>query len=1503
MMRKPVMRGLATAAVCVMLCAAVGCSHDVGGKAAGTNDAATRLKVVSVITATQRELKRNTTQPATVHAFQQAEIHAKVSGYVDALKADIGQSVEPGAPLAVISVPEMLKSRDSLQAEVNRLKAIENRRAAEQKLAAANKRAAEALRDQALAQIEQVEAQLAADVLERDRVKNLVADMSVAARLLDEAEKKYQASKASKTAATAVFTSAKAQVDVATEKVNVAAQIAKAAAQETIVAQKKLDEMAEMLKYATLKAPFKGIVTRRNVDKGDLVRNLQTTASLPRVSLFTVADISKVRVHIRVPENDAPYIKPGAEVVLRLRSQPGREWKGEVTRFSNRLDDQTQTMLVEVVLDNRQEDGGWLLYPGMYGEATITLARKSKSLVLPAEAIRFDSDGKGSVYVVDVDDTIRIVAVKTGIDFGDEIEIVGGVSADDRIVGAVIGRLKAGQTIDRPMLLIRFALRNPFAVLAMSIGMCLLGFAVIPQMPLDILPDFRKPVVVSFFSYPGLPTMDMEKSVSSRVERALTLAGGIEHQESRTVPGAAVIKVHFQPGTNPNSAMNDIVNLEASDMFHLPPGIEWPFTLRSEPANLPVILAAISGEGLGETELYKIGYYAVRNKMGGLKGVQIPHPFGGKFRQMMIYVDPMKLRAQGLSTADVVKALRKSNLVLAAGSAKIGGTDYQVHPTNTLATPKDIEAVPIGMHDGKVVFIRDVGYVKDDAAIQYNIVRVNGKRSVYCPLLREPGENTIAVVDRIRKGIAEEIPRMKERGDIPEAAEITLVNDQSGYIRNAMRNLFYETAIGALLVVIVVAVFLRRLLPTIAIVGVMLMLILIGALGFYFTGNTINVMTLGGISLAIGTVVDVGIVVVENIVRHQQMGKSPIDAARDGAAEVSMPVLAGTVTTLAVFVPIIFLSGMIRYLFEPLSVAAVMTIGASYFIGLTVIPAFCARFVRTKVRDRQTAEGTASGSLSAGLDTERLSRSWFGRSLKTAMNVGWLVVLFVAIGVGGSLVLLPFVGSELFPDVDAGTFEIRLKTKPGTRLENTEALVAGIEETIKDVIPETEIDTIISNIGLPVGKGAGFSTVLSSNSGPDTAYLIVNLKQSGRSTSTRAYVKRLRNRLHNDYPEEQFLFVSGGIVNMALNEGVPVPISVQVSAGTIEKCREKAEVVVEKLRTIPGAADVQIAQSLDYPQFDIQVDRTRAKYLGVDQEEVAQTILAALGSSVGYAPTIWIDPKTGIDFFMGVQYCTNSLQSLEGIRNIPIALKTKEGTMTIPLSNIATIKRVTIPAEIAHYNIARVYDVFVNVSDRDVGSVAADVEEALGEIPEESGVSYTLRGPVTTMHSGAENLGYGMLVASVLVYLVLLAQFRSFVDPFIIILAVPLGISGVLVMLWATNTTINIQSMMGTLMMIGVAVNNSILIVEFANQLCAEGYAPKDAARIAAQVRLRPILMTSLTLLAAMLPLSVKLAPGGEAMIPLARAVIGGMLVSMVLTLVLVPCVYGLLKRPAAAKA
>ena len=1045
------------------------------------------------------------------------------------------------------------------------------------------------------------------------------------------------------------------------------------------------------------------------------------------------------------------------------------------------------------------------------------------------------------------------------------------------------------------MFLVRFALRNPYAVVALVVGLSLLGAAVVPLFPIDILPDFKKPVVVSYFSYPGLPTGEMEKSVTSRVERALTLAGRIEHQESRTMPGASMIKIFFQPGTNPSSAMNDIVNLEASDMFHLPPGIEFPFTLRSEPANLPVVLAAISGAGLSEKELYTIGYYAVRNKMGGLKGVQIPHPFGGKFRQMMVYVDPLKLQSFGLSARDVVTALRDSNLVLAAGTVKLGGSEYQLHPVNTLLTTEDIDDVPIAVRNGRPIFIRDVGYAKDDSAIQYNIVRVNGNRSVYCPLLREPGENTIGVVDRIYEGIATEIPNMKARGDIPEAAEITLVSDQSSYIRNAMRNLMYEVGLGGLLVAIVVGAFLRQFKPALIIVATILLSILIGALAFYFTGQTLNVMTLGGIALAVGTVVDAGIVVVENIVRHLRMGKSASDAARDGAGEVSGAVLAGTLTTLAVFIPVIFLTGMIRFLFEPLSAAATMTIGASYFVAMTVVPAYCARFLRGRV-GAQPVEEDSAGNRQAETPSYEAPRGFYAGLLSGALRLRWLVIIATLALVGASALLFPLIGTELFPSVDAGTFEIRLKTIPGTRLEDTETLVARLEDTIKEVVPEHEIEALISNIGLPVGKGAGFSTILSPNSGPDTAFIVVNMIQSGRQTSTDEYVERLRELLAERFPREEFLFTSGSIVNAALSEGAPTPITVQISAGTLAQCRDAAERVVDVVGTIAGTADVQIAQALDYPQLDIKVDRTKARYLGLSQEDVAQSILTAYGSSIGYSSTIWVDPKSGTDFFMGVQYENNEARSLDELRNLPLSIDTPDGPVTVPLSNVATLNRVNIPGEVKHYNISRVNDVYVNVSGRDVGSVAADVERALADMEFAPGVAATLRGPVETMKTGARTLGIGIVVAAVLVYLVMLAQFRSFVDPLIIMLAVPLGLSGVLAMLYLTHTTLNIQSLMGTLMMIGVVVNNSILLVEFANQLRVQGYGSRQAALTAASVRLRPILMTSLTLVASMAPLSIHLAPGGEAMIPLARAMIGGMIMSTVLTLFLVPCVYTIVK-------
>jgi len=1070
-----------------------------------------------------------------------------------------------------------------------------------------------------------------------------------------------------------------------------------------------------------------------------------------------------------------------------------------------------------------------------------------------------------------------------------------------------------GEPIERPLstetssgtrqrsILIDFALGNPYAVLALAIGLCLLSLTLLPSLPVDILPDFRRPVVISYFTYPGLPTIDMEKSVTERVERVLPLAGGLEHMESRSMPGVSVIKSFFYPGTDPSSALNDIVNQEANDMHHLPPGIDWPFTMRSEPANLPVILAAISGEGLDENELYRIGYYAVRNRMGGLPGMQVPHPFGGKYRQMMIYLDPVKLRSVGLSLTDVAEALKRANIVMGSGTAKLGSFDYQVHCVNTLPQPADIDNVPIAVRNGRPIFIRDVGYAKDDASIQYNIVHVDGKRSAYCPIMREPGVNTIAVVDRARKVVEDDVPIMKERGEVPKEAEITLVADQSSYIRTAMRNLLYEVGLGAILVAVVVAVFLRRLLPTLAIVAVIALSLLVGGLGFAFTGNSINVMTLGGVALAVGTVVNVGIVIVENVIRHLQLGKSPLHAAREGSTEVAMPVLAGTVTTLAVFIPAIFLTGMIKDLFAPLSAAATMTIGASYFIGMTVVPAFCVRFIRTRGRDAASPAAAADAASPSTLDAQ--PSTFYGRLLAGALKARWAVIVLVAVLAGASVLLLPGIGTQLFPEVDAGTFEIRMRTIPGTRIEETERVVNRVEETIKEIIPQSEIETLIANIGLPAGKGAGYSAVLSPNTGPDSAFIIVNLKKEGRSTSTQTYMQRLRPLLRERFPQEKFLFVSGGMVNLALNEGVPVPIDIQVSAGSsLEKAREKAEEVVRLVRKIPGTADVQIAQAVDYPQLDVHVDRVRAKYLGLDQEDVAQTVLSALASSIGYAPIVWVDPKTGVDHWMGVQYETNEMESLEEINNIPLSLSTKDGPITVPLSHVAKVRRVNIPGEVAHSDIARVYDVYANVTGRDVGSVAADVERALAELPQEAGVTYTIRGPVQAMRGGIRLLGLGILVAAVLVYLVMMAQFRSFIDPLIIVLAVPLGFSGVLGVLYFTGTRIDIQSLIGTLMMIGVVVNNSILLVEFANQLCQRGYNPKQAALAAAQIRLRPILMTTFALVASMLPLSIQFAPGGEAMIPLARAFIGGVLVSTLLTLFLVPCVYALVKRSAPGK-
>jgi HAE1 family hydrophobic/amphiphilic exporter-1 len=720
------------------------------------------------------------------------------------------------------------------------------------------------------------------------------------------------------------------------------------------------------------------------------------------------------------------------------------------------------------------------------------------------------------------------------------------------------------------------------------------------------------------------------------------------------------------------------------------------------------------------------------------------------------------------------------------------------------------------------------------------------------------------------------------------------VGDQSGYIRDAIANLQRQLLLGAALVAVVVAVFLRRWVPTVAILLLLPLSMVIGLLGLSWTGMTINVMTLGGLALAVGTVVDAGIVVVESISRRLDRGSTPVEAAQIGTAEVAAPVLAGTITTLAIFLPALFLTGMVRFLFEPLAVAAALAIGVSYLLAMTLLPAFAARFFRSG--KTVTAAAAHDSTSSQRPDEAAMGGNGFGRLLSAVVAAPRRTVAAITLAAAASLLLVPAVGTELFPAVDDGSFEIRLRTLPGTRIEETEKLVADVEAVIAEVIPKDEILTVLANIGLPVGKGAGFSTILSPNSGPDSAFLVVTLRTEGRRTSTADYVRTLRNMFAQRFPRQQFLFRQGGIIQAALNEGAAVPITVQIAAGNLATARAFAEEVVPRVREVPGAVDVQIAQALDYPQLDVEVDRTRASYMGLSQQDVAENILTALGSSVGYAPTIWVDPASGIDFFLGVQYATNEAENLDAIRNLPLAVDTPTGPKNVPLSNLATIRRVNIPGEIAHYNISRVYDVLVNVDGRDVGAVAADIERVLATMDPPAGVTTTFRGPVVTMQEGTASLGWGLALATLLVYLVMLAQFRSFTDPLIIMLAVPLGLAGVVVALFITGTTFNIQSLLGTLMMIGIVVNNSILLVDQANQLAATGLSPREAAVAAGQSRLRPILMTSLTLLASMAPLCFPLAPGSEAMIPLARALVGGMVASTVLTLFLIPAVWVLLR-------
>jgi multidrug efflux pump subunit AcrB len=1063
---------------------------------------------------------------------------------------------------------------------------------------------------------------------------------------------------------------------------------------------------------------------------------------------------------------------------------------------------------------------------------------------------------------------------------------------------------------------IEVGLKNPYLVVVGVLAVAVVGVTAVTRIPADLLPIFKTPAVQIVTFYPGMPPEVMERDIMSRLERWTGQSVGIERQEGKAMLGVSIVKDFFREDISFDTAMSQVTSYAMSDLFYLPPGTIPPMVMPFDPtASVPLCLVSVSSPTMSEKELYDVAYFELRNRLQSIQGVIAPAVYGGVLRRILAYVDRHELEARGLSPMDVVGALKGQNVLVPTGDAKFGDINYQIVSNAMEPEVSALNDVPIKTDDQAVVFMRDLGEVKDSYQIQSNAVRINGRRQVYIPIYRQPGANTIAIVDGIRSQLETILKRLREMDPKSKDLALEVVMDQSAYVRSSIGGLQVAASLGALLAGIVVLVFLRSLRSTFVIVLAIPLAILATFIGLFYTGDTLNSMTLGGIALAIGVLVDQSIVVLDNISRHMRIGKSGMEAALDGTREVALPVLVSTVTFIVVFFPVVFLTGIPRFLFQPLAVTVTFAVVASYIVAMFVIPAFCAKFLKAK--------GVSSSADPA--DQSSATPAWFRAAFERLLSGRYAVIAasLVLLGVAGFL--LSRSGSELFPQVDSNQFTIYARLPSGTRIERTEARVEQIERALMEEIgqpdpeypkveqePDSNMRILISNIGVLMDWPAAYTP----NTGPMDAFLLVQLKGKDGMPNTFDYVARLREKLNDQFPDVEFAFDTGGMMTAALNFGLPSPINVRVQGSNLFTAEDIARHVRKIAAGVPGAADVRIAQRMDYPQIDIQVDRVKAAQLGVTQEDVVKNVVTTVNSSINFDPAFWIDERNGNHYFFGAQYAEEDIESIETLRNIPI---TGNGTLQpVSLRNIAEFHRKTGPAAVNHINITRTLDIFANVEQGyDVGTVAAEIERRLTRAPEldaarketprgvvyevggeyaGKGYAFSMAGEVETMRSSFKQFGGGLVIAVILVYLTMVAQLRSFTVPFVILLTIPLGFIGVGFMLYLTGTNLSIPVAMGIIMMTAIVVEYSIILLEFANQLVREGKPVRQAITEATWIRLRPVLMASLTTWLALVPMAIGGA-GGEANAPLARTIIGGVLAATVLSLVVAPCLYLFFKR------
>ena len=1060
------------------------------------------------------------------------------------------------------------------------------------------------------------------------------------------------------------------------------------------------------------------------------------------------------------------------------------------------------------------------------------------------------------------------------------------------------------------MWIIRAALRYRYTFFVLAIVIVLFGTLAGLRTPVDILPDIKLPVISVVWTYTGMPPADMSNRVITYYERQMTTAvTDIDHIESQSLPGVGVVKVFFHPNVDVNAAMSEVIGISQTVLKRLPPGITPPQILSYNASSVPVLQLALSGKSLTDQQLYDLSNNFIRPRLAEVEGAAVPSPYGGKNRQVQVDLSPAAMHEKNVTPEDVVNAIQVQNLLLPAGTEKIGKFEYQVMLNASTNTLDELNSLPIKHIDGAVVYLRDVAHVRDGYSPQQNLVRVNGLHSVLTTIQKNGSISTLSIISQVK----ELLPLIK--AGAPAGLNIGLVGDQSIFVKAAVMGVAREGILAAVLTALMILLFLGSLRSTLIITVSIPLAVLTSILCLSLLGQTINVMTLGGLALAVGILVDDATVTIENINWHLEQGKDIRQAILDGGQQIIIPALFSFLSISIVFVPMFYLTGVARYLFVPMAEAVVFALLGSFILSRTLVPVLADLLLTEHVPDHSddalhsAGAGAGDRGRSRGNLAVRLQRR-FERGVANARNlytevlrlamgrraifiVGFLVFIIASVAV-----LVPWLGENFFPSVDSGEIKLHVRAQAGTRIEETARLCDEIESTVRQIIPQGQLAGIIDNIGLPI-SGINISYSNSAPIGTEDADILINLK--GSHDPTEDYVKVLRERLPRIYPQATYAFLPADMVSQILNFGLPAPIDVQVVGFKRDENQRYAQLLLSKLRYVPGIADLRMQQTFDQPVLNVNVDRIRATEVGLSQRDIANSMLVSLSGSGQVSPNFWVNPDNKVSYPLVAQTPQYRIDTLSDLANIPVS--GTDGSSPQLLGAVATITQGRAEGVVSHYDVQPTMDLYATVQGRDLGAVASDINTILKQTANQvpPGSTVVIRGQVQTMNQSYVGLLLGIAGAFVLIYLLLVVDFQSWRDPFIVVCALPAALAGITWILFVTGTTLSVPALTGAMMAMGVGTANSILVVSFAREQLALGRDPISAAIAAGATRFRPVLMTALAMIIGMIPMALALGEGGEQNAPLGRAVIGGLIFATIATLIFVPVVFSLLHRHDAA--